>query len=393
MPKWNTIRREILFKIICCGPSGGKEASQYVEAVYRQISLQQGLSTIDFTPIDARHLELEPTFGIYPKFSLCLALNQYYKILPSLVFRDVDGILFFIGDDQEERLETYLEALLQIEEHLRSHYLDIYEFPLILCQTGLSHPTKPENISFPKCSFAFSQVDSTESFVVLKKCASQILERFWTQNESLITLKKNTIPQNPQTARLLPKPPSPFLHPTNYPQIPPGIPRYSTQTQPTYTYFSFQHPPKDYVYPTLVQTGKEKNEIKERIRIGSTAREMWRIVKRSPHFLSALEELQKKQSEENRFYRDLRIREEFLLHLALGNEVPTPLSIFETLRTHLSQPDEKIQRRVIWALGELGEKAQKALPDLKLLFHHSNPFISKGSLKAFKKIAKSTHFS
>ena len=81
----------------------------------------------DFLPLD-----LGTVRGFKTRFHLYTVPGQvFYDASRKLILRGVDGVVF-VADSQEERMDTNMEALENLEENLKEHGYDFAKIPYAL---------------------------------------------------------------------------------------------------------------------------------------------------------------------------------------------------------------------------------------------------------------------
>lgn len=134
----NVKKKEVQIKIVYYGPGrGGKTTNlDYINKKYKQriktemVSIKtHGDRTLffDFLPVDIGKIH-----GFDIKIQLYTVPGQVkYNATRKLVLKGVDGIVF-VADLQEERRESNIKSLAQMEENLRSHNKDMFKIPVVL---------------------------------------------------------------------------------------------------------------------------------------------------------------------------------------------------------------------------------------------------------------------
>jgi hypothetical protein len=134
----NFARREIEAKIVYVGPAlSGKTTN--VQVLHRLVpKAQRGdlhqLSTetdrtlfFDFIPV-----ELGQIAGFTAQFKLFTVPGQvYYQQTRKAVLQGVDGVVF-VADSSAGRSQANIDAMIDLEENLRSHGMDITSIPLVV---------------------------------------------------------------------------------------------------------------------------------------------------------------------------------------------------------------------------------------------------------------------
>lgn len=134
----NVKKKEVQIKIVYYGPGrGGKTTNlDYINKKYKQriktemVSIKtHGDRTLffDFLPVDIGKIH-----GFDIKIQLYTVPGQVkYNATRKLVLKGVDGIVF-VADLQQERRESNIKSLAQMEENLRSHNKDMFKIPVVL---------------------------------------------------------------------------------------------------------------------------------------------------------------------------------------------------------------------------------------------------------------------
>ncbi len=134
----NFARREIEAKIVYVGPAlSGKTTN--VQVLHRLVpKAQRGdlhqLSTdtdrtlfFDFIPV-----ELGQIAGFTAQFKLFTVPGQvYYQQTRKAVLQGVDGVVF-VADSSVGRSQANIDAMIDLEENLRAHGMDITTIPLVI---------------------------------------------------------------------------------------------------------------------------------------------------------------------------------------------------------------------------------------------------------------------
>jgi signal recognition particle receptor subunit beta len=134
----NFARREIEVKIVYYGPAlSGKTTN--VEVLHRLMPPTQrgelhSLRTeqdrtlfFDYVPI-----QLGEIAGFKARFKLFTVPGQvYYKETRRVVLQGADAVVF-VADSNPERASANLESLVDLEENLTLHHLDLHSIPLVI---------------------------------------------------------------------------------------------------------------------------------------------------------------------------------------------------------------------------------------------------------------------
>ncbi len=134
----NYAAKEINCKIVYYGPGlGGKTTNlQYIysktspDAKGKMISLATETDRtlfFDFLPLDLGTIR-----GFTTRFHLYTVPGQvFYDASRKLILKGADGVIF-VADSQEERMESNIESIRNLEENLRQHGLDLATIPYAL---------------------------------------------------------------------------------------------------------------------------------------------------------------------------------------------------------------------------------------------------------------------
>jgi signal recognition particle receptor subunit beta len=134
----NYASKEINCKIVYYGPGlGGKTTNlQYIynktapEAKGKMISLATEADRtlfFDFLPLDLGTIR-----GFTTRFHLYTVPGQvFYDASRKLILKGADGVIF-VADSQEERMESNVESIRNLEENLKQHGLDLEAIPYAL---------------------------------------------------------------------------------------------------------------------------------------------------------------------------------------------------------------------------------------------------------------------
>jgi signal recognition particle receptor subunit beta len=130
--------REIHCKIVYCGPGlGGKTANLRYLSEHTRPDLRGRLISLstdtdrtlffDFLPVDLAAMR-----GFRTHLNLYTVPGQvFYDAARRAVLRGADGIVF-VADSQEARLHANVEAVRNLDGHLRSYDRDLAEIPYVL---------------------------------------------------------------------------------------------------------------------------------------------------------------------------------------------------------------------------------------------------------------------
>ena len=134
----NYAAKEINCKIVYYGPGlGGKTTNlQYIysktapDAKGKMISLATETDRtlfFDFLPLDLGTIR-----GFTTRFHLYTVPGQvFYDASRKLILKGADGVIF-VADSQEERMESNIESIRNLEENLKQHGLDLKTLPYAL---------------------------------------------------------------------------------------------------------------------------------------------------------------------------------------------------------------------------------------------------------------------
>ena len=134
----NYAAKEINCKIVYYGPGlGGKTTNlQYIysktapDAKGKMISLATETDRtlfFDFLPLDLGTIR-----GFTTRFHLYTVPGQvFYDASRKLILKGADGVIF-VADSQEERMESNIESIRNLEENLKQHGLDLNTLPYAL---------------------------------------------------------------------------------------------------------------------------------------------------------------------------------------------------------------------------------------------------------------------
>ena len=134
----NYLSREINCKIVYYGPGlcGKTTNLQYIynktnpEAKGKMISLATETERtlfFDFLP-----LALGEIRGFKTRFHLYTVPGQvFYDASRKLILKGADGVIF-VADSQEERMESNIESIRNLETNLKQHGLDLQSLPYAL---------------------------------------------------------------------------------------------------------------------------------------------------------------------------------------------------------------------------------------------------------------------
>jgi mutual gliding-motility protein MglA len=134
----NYAAKEINCKIVYYGPGlGGKTTNlQYIysktspEAKGKMISLATETDRtlfFDFLPLDLGTIR-----GFTTRFHLYTVPGQvFYDASRKLILKGADGVIF-VADSQEERMESNIESIRNLEANLKQHGLDLKLLPYAL---------------------------------------------------------------------------------------------------------------------------------------------------------------------------------------------------------------------------------------------------------------------
>ncbi|MSQ01366.1 MAG: hypothetical protein EXR71_05660 [Myxococcales bacterium] len=134
----NFARREIEAKVVYYGPAfSGKTTN--VQVLHQQVpAAQRGdLHTMataeertlffDFVPV-----QLGQIAGFNAKFKLFTVPGQlFYKETRKVLLQGADAVVF-VADSADDRGDANVDALIDLEENLRSHGLDLASIPLVI---------------------------------------------------------------------------------------------------------------------------------------------------------------------------------------------------------------------------------------------------------------------
>lgn len=134
----NFARREIEAKVVYYGPAfSGKTTN--VQVLHGQVpAAQRGdLHTMataeertlffDYVPV-----QLGQIAGFSAKFKLFTVPGQvFYKETRKVVLQGADAVVF-VADSGEDRADSNIDALIDLEENLRAHGLDLASIPLVI---------------------------------------------------------------------------------------------------------------------------------------------------------------------------------------------------------------------------------------------------------------------
>jgi len=138
MAQFNFFKRELSCKIVYYGPGmSGKTTN--VQMIYNNIpgankgkmvsicTEQDRTLFFDFVPIDLGKVE-----GLYIKLRIFTVPGQvFYNSTRRLVLQGVDGIIF-VADSREEKMDENIESMVNLEENLRWHGIDVKNIPIIM---------------------------------------------------------------------------------------------------------------------------------------------------------------------------------------------------------------------------------------------------------------------
>ena len=134
----NYAAKEINCKIVYYGPGlGGKTTNlQYIysktspDARGKMISLATETDRtlfFDFLPLDLGTIR-----GFTTRFHLYTVPGQvFYDASRKLILKGADGVIF-VADSQEERMESNIESIRNLETNLKQHGLDLKSLPYAL---------------------------------------------------------------------------------------------------------------------------------------------------------------------------------------------------------------------------------------------------------------------
>lgn len=134
----NYAAKEINCKIVYYGPGlGGKTTNlQYIysktspDAKGKMISLATETDRtlfFDFLPLDLGTIR-----GFTTRFHLYTVPGQvFYDASRKLILKGADGVIF-VADSQEERMESNIESIRNLETNLKQHGLDLKSLPYAL---------------------------------------------------------------------------------------------------------------------------------------------------------------------------------------------------------------------------------------------------------------------
>ncbi len=134
----NYAAKEINCKIVYYGPGlGGKTTNlQYIysktspDAKGKMISLATETDRtlfFDFLPLDLGTIR-----GFTTRFHLYTVPGQvFYDASRKLILKGADGVIF-VADSQEERMESNVESIRNLESNLKQHGLDLATLPYAL---------------------------------------------------------------------------------------------------------------------------------------------------------------------------------------------------------------------------------------------------------------------
>ena len=134
----NYAAKEINCKIVYYGPGlGGKTTNlQYIysktapDAKGKMISLATETDRtlfFDFLPLDLGTIR-----GFTTRFHLYTVPGQvFYDASRKLILKGADGVIF-VADSQEERMESNIESIRNLEDNLVQHGLDLTTLPYAL---------------------------------------------------------------------------------------------------------------------------------------------------------------------------------------------------------------------------------------------------------------------
>lgn len=134
----NYAAKEINCKIVYYGPGlGGKTTNlQYIysktspDAKGKMISLATETDRtlfFDFLPLDLGTIR-----GFTTRFHLYTVPGQvFYDASRKLILKGADGVIF-VADSQEERMESNIESIRNLETNLKQHGLDLKTLPYAL---------------------------------------------------------------------------------------------------------------------------------------------------------------------------------------------------------------------------------------------------------------------
>ncbi|MEM9555057.1 MAG: GTPase domain-containing protein [Acidobacteriota bacterium] len=134
----NYAAKEINCKIVYYGPGlGGKTTNlQYIynktspDAKGKMISLATETDRtlfFDFLPLDLGTIR-----GFTTRFHLYTVPGQvFYDASRKLILKGADGVIF-VADSQEERMESNIESIRNLEANLKQHGLDLQTLPYAL---------------------------------------------------------------------------------------------------------------------------------------------------------------------------------------------------------------------------------------------------------------------
>src|SRR3981081_70966 len=134
----NYASREINCKIVYYGPGlCGKTTN--LQHIFESTAPQSRGKLISLATetdrtlfFDFMPLELGTVRGFRTRFHLYTVPGQvFYDASRKLILRGVDGVVF-VADSQEERLDANIEALENLQEHLKEHGYDFKKIPYVL---------------------------------------------------------------------------------------------------------------------------------------------------------------------------------------------------------------------------------------------------------------------
>ncbi len=143
----NFARREIEAKIVYYGPAfSGKTTNVQVlhglvpdaqrGDLHTMATAEERTLFFDYVPI-----QLGQIAGFHAKFKLFTVPGQvFYKETRKVVLQGADAVVF-VADSADDRGDSNVDALIDLEENLRSHGLDLASIPLVIQLNKRDLPT------------------------------------------------------------------------------------------------------------------------------------------------------------------------------------------------------------------------------------------------------------
>ncbi len=134
----NFARREIEAKVVYYGPAfSGKTTnvqvlhglvpSQQRGDLHTMATAEERTLFFDYVPV-----QLGQIAGFSAKFKLFTVPGQvFYKETRKVVLQGADAVVF-VADSAEDRADSNIDALIDLEENLRAHGLDLASIPLVI---------------------------------------------------------------------------------------------------------------------------------------------------------------------------------------------------------------------------------------------------------------------